>query len=62
MTLFKEHFMVYNKDSHVMPTSNTDTQAIPPIDFISKWKRYETLNSKELNDVIDANLLYKSKH
>ena len=62
MRLFKDHFMLYDKDVHVLPTSNADTQAIPPIDFISKWKRYETLNSKDLNETLDSNLLYKNKH
>jgi hypothetical protein len=62
MRLFRDHFMLFNKDTHVMASSNTDTQAIPPIDFISKWKRYETLNSKELTETLDTNLLYKNKH
>lgn len=62
MHLFKDHFMLYNKDMHVLPTSNNNPQSMPPIDFISKWKRYETLNSKDLNETLDSNLLYKSKH
>ena len=60
LELFKTYFLDYDKCRHSMSSSHTGGEEMPPLDFISRWQRYETLNSKDLNEVLDKNLLYKT--
>ena len=61
ITLFKDHFLSYDETRHSTTGSHTGADNMTSLDFISKWQRYEMLNSKELRDTLDRNLLYKTK-
>jgi phage portal protein BeeE len=60
LLLFKDYFLRYDKCIHAASSSHTGKDELPPLDFISKWSRYETLNSTELNTILNRNLLYKT--
>ncbi len=54
--------LTYNPDLHAMPTSHTKRDTMPSLDFISRWERYELHNTKELEEVLDRNLVYRKEH
>ena len=60
LVLFKDYFLGFDSCKHAISGSHTGKDELPPLDFISKWSRYETLNAKELNSLLDRNLLYKT--
>ena len=48
LTLFKDHFLTYNEKYHSTPVSHTGSDSLSSLDFISKWQRFEMMNSQEI--------------
>jgi hypothetical protein len=54
--------LTYNPDLHARSSSHTKQDVMPSLDFISRWERYELHNAKELEEVLDRNLIYRKEH